>query len=351
MEPAPLFETPICRRLGIRYPVFQAGMGFVAHAELAAAVSNAGGLGCIGSGSMNDRELREQIRRCRALTDRPFAVDILFAEIKADKSDSHVVSYAGNVQRLIDVTFDEAVPVIVAGLGNPAGIIGRARGQGVVVMALCGNVKQARRVEASGIDVIIAQGHEAGGHTGRIGTMTLVPQIADAVRAPVLAAGGIGDGRGLLAAMALGAQGIWMGTRFIASVEAYAHVNYKNKIIEIDEEGTIITRCHSGKPCRLIRNKFTDSWVGREAEIEPFPIQSMKVGFPLAEKARYEGKIEEGGLACGQTAGMIDSIKPAGQIVREVMEEARALLRDRFQLGAALEGTPRTGLGAPSTAA
>ncbi len=275
MEPTAVFETPVARRLGIRFPIFQAGMGFVAHAELAAAVSNAGGLGCIGAGTMNDRELREQIRRCRAMTDRPFAVDLLFAEIKADKTESHVVKYAGNVQRLIDVTFEERVPVIASGLGNPAGIIERAHREGVVVMSLCGNVKQARRLEASGIDVIIAQGHEADGHTGRIGTMTLVPQIVDAVRVPVLAAGGIADGRGLLAAIALGAQGIWMGTRFVASVECYAHVNYKNKIVEIDEEGTTITRCHSGKPCRLVRNKFTDSWVGREAEIEPFPIQSL----------------------------------------------------------------------------
>jgi len=330
MESTSVFETPICRRLGIRFPVFQAGMGFVAHAELAAAVSNAGGLGCIGAGTMNDRELREQIRRCRAMTDRPFAVDLLFAEIKADKTERNVVSYTGNVQRLIDVTFEEEVPVIAAGLGNPAGIIERAHCQGVVVMALCGNVKQARRLEASGIDVIIAQGHEAGGHTGRIGTMTLVPQIVDAVRVPVLAAGGIADGRGLLAALALGAQGIWMGTRFVASVECYAHVNYKNKIVEIDEEGTTITRCHSGKPCRLVRNKFTESWVGREAEIEPFPIQSLKVGFPLAERARYEGKIEEGGLACGQTAGMITSIKPARQIVHDVMDEAARALKERF---------------------
>ena len=322
--------TPICERLGIKFPVFQAGMGFVAHAELAAAVSNAGGLGCIGSGSMGAHELKEQIQRCRDLTDRPFGVDILFAEIKADKSDSTVVRYNSNVQKLIDITFEANIPVIVSGLGNPAGIIAQAHRAGVVVMSLCGNVKQARRLEASGVDVIIAQGHEAGGHTGRVGTMALVPEVADAVRVPVLAAGGIADGRGLVAAIALGAQGAWMGSRFVASVEAFAHSNYKNKIVEIDEEGTTITRCHSGKPCRLIRNKFTDSWVGREAEIQPFPIQSMKIGFPLAEKARYEGKIEEGGMACGQSAGLIDSIKPAAQIVREVMDEARAVLRERF---------------------
>jgi len=325
-----IFATPVTRQLNIKYPIFQAGMGFVAHAELASAVSNAGGLGCIGSGSMSARELSEQIHRCRDLTDRPFGVDILFAEVKADKNNPTVVRYASNVQKLIDITFAENVPVIVSGLGNPAGIVAQARQQGVVVMSLCGNVKQARRLEASGVDVIIAQGHEAGGHTGRIGTMTLVPQIADAVRVPVLAAGGLADGRGLLAALALGAEGAWMGSRFVASIEAYAHSNYKNKIVEIDEEGTTITRCHSGKPCRLIRNKFTESWVGREAEIKPFPIQSVEYGFPLAEKARYEGKIEEGGLACGQSAGLINSIKPAGQIVRDVMTEAQAALEERF---------------------
>jgi enoyl-[acyl-carrier protein] reductase II len=279
---------------------------------------------------MGSRELKDQIRRWKDMTDRPFAVDILFAEVKADPKNPTVINYASNVQRLIDITFEEKIPVIVSGLGNPAGIIDRAHNDGVVVMSLCGNVKQARRLEASGVDVIIAQGHEAGGHTGRIGTMTLVPQIVDAVRVPVLAAGGLADGRGLLAAIALGAEGVWLGSRFVASVEAFAHPNYKNKIVEIDEEGTTITRCHSGKPCRLIRNRFTESWVGREAEIEPFPIQSVEYGFPLAEKARYEGKIEEGGMACGQSAGLINSIKPAGQIVHDVMEEAEAALAERF---------------------
>jgi enoyl-[acyl-carrier protein] reductase II len=334
MNVSSIFETPIARRLGIRYPVFQAGMGFVAHAELAAAVSNAGGLGCIGSGAMGAHELKEQIHRCRDLTDRPFGVDILFAEVKADPKSQTVIRYASNVERLIEITFEENIPVIVSGLGNPAGIIERAHRAGVVVMSLCGNVRQARRLEASGVDVVIAQGHEAGGHTGRIGTMTLVPQIVDAVRVPVLAAGGLADGRGLLAALALGAQGVWMGSRFVASIEAFAHVNYKNKIVEIDEEGTTITRCHSGKPCRLIRNKFTESWVGRESEIKPFPIQSIEYGFPLAERARYEGKIEEGGMACGQSAGLIREIKPAGQIVCDVMAEAEQALVERFGAGA-----------------
>ncbi|HJU11754.1 MAG TPA: nitronate monooxygenase family protein [Candidatus Binataceae bacterium] len=331
MDVENVFNTPLCRRLNIRYPVFQAGMGFVAHAELAAAVSNAGGLGCLGSGSMSARELREQIRICRELTDRPFAVDILFAETKSDPAERDAVKYTANVQQIIAVTLEEQIPIIVSGLGNPAGILTAAHSQGAIVMSLCGNVKQACKLAASGVDVIIAQGHEAGGHTGRIGTLTLVPQIVDAVNVPVLAAGGIADGRGLVAAMALGAEGIWMGTRFVASVEAYAHVNYKNKIVEIDEEGTTITRCHSGKPCRVIRNRFTDSWIGRESEILPFPLQSMRVGFKLAERARYEGLVEEGGLAAGQSAGMIDSIKSAGQIVEEVMAEASQTLIARFE--------------------
>jgi enoyl-[acyl-carrier protein] reductase II len=330
MELNPAFITPLCRRLKLQYPVFQAGMGFVAHAELAAAVSNAGGLGCIGAGTMSARELKDQISRCRSLTDRPFAVDILFAEIKADKGASDVVRYSSNVERLVEVTFEEKIPVIVSGLGNPAGIIERAHRENVVVMSLCGNVKQARRLETSGVDAIIAQGYDAGGHTGRIGTMSLVPAIVDAVRVPVLAAGGIADGRGLVAAMALGAQGIWMGSRFVASVETFAHINYKNKIVEIDEEGTTITRCQSGKPCRLIRNKFTESWVGRESEIQPFPLQAMQIGFPAAQKARYEGKIEEGGMACGQSAALIHSVKPAGDVVRDVMAEAETVLRERF---------------------
>jgi enoyl-[acyl-carrier protein] reductase II len=331
MDAQDVFRTPLCDRLNIEYPIFQAGMGFVAHAELAAAVSNGGGLGCLGSGSMSAKELKQQIHLCRSLTDRPFAVDILFAEVKSDPGERDAVRYTANVQQIVDVTLDEKIPVIVSGLGNPAGIINAAHAQDAVVMSLCGNVKQARKLMASGVDVIIAQGHKAGGHTGRIGTLTLVPQIVDAVKVPVLAAGGIADGRGLLAALALGAEGIWMGTRFVASVEAHSHVNYKTRIVEIDEEGTTITRCHSGKPCRLIRNRFTESWVGRENEILPFPLQSMRVGFKLAEKARYEGKIEEGGLACGQSAGLIDSIEPAGKIVQNVMAEATEALIARFK--------------------
>lgn len=327
MDTQKILHTKICDMLGIQYPICQAGMGLVAHAELAAAVSNAGGLGVLGAGTMSAQELREEIHKVKDLTDKPFGVDILFAAIKAERTDQ-VVQYTEEVKRQVEIVLEEKIPVLISGLGNPGGVIKDAHAQGMVVMSLAGNVKQARRLAASGVDVVIAQGHEAGGHTGRIGTMALVPQVADAVNVPVLAAGGFADGRGLIAALALGASGIWMGTRFVTSEEAFAHINYKNKIVEINEEGTIITRCHSGKPCRLVRNQFTDSWEGREKEILPFPLQSIRVGFALAKKARYEGKVEEGGLAAGQISGMIQQVKPAGEIVRDVIHEAETVLQE-----------------------
>lgn len=329
MDVSAVFDTELCRAVGIRYPICQAGMGFVAPGRLAAAVSAGGGLGVIGAGSMGSRQLREEIRLVRDQTDRPFGVDILFAQIKAERTDQ-VARYTDEVNRLVDVTLEERAPVLVAGLGSPAGVVPDAHAQGMVVMALAGNVRQATRMTAEGVDIIIAQGHDAGGHTGRVGTMALVPQVVDAVDVPVLAAGGIADGRGLVAALALGASGVWMGTRFIASTEALAHDNYKNKIVEIDEEGTVVSRCHSGKPCRLIRNRFTDEWESHPEDILPFPLQTIRVGAEAARRARYDGEIEDGGIPAGQGAGMIRSVEPAGAIVERIMEEARAVLQRRL---------------------
>lgn len=331
MDPLDILYTRFCELVGVQYPICQAGMGFVAPGRLAAAVSVAGGLGVIGAGTMTAAQLREEIHRVKDTTDKPFGVDILFAQIKAEKTDQ-VVRYTNEVNKQIEIVLEEKVPVLVSGLGTPAGMVPDAHAQGMIVMSLAGNVKQAKRLADDGVDVIIAQGHEAGGHTGRVGTMALVPQVVDAVRVPVLAAGGIADGRGLIAAFALGACGIWMGSRFVASEEALAHDNYKNKIVEINEEGTVVTRCHSGKPCRLIRNRFTDSWEGREHEILPFPLQTLKVGHEAARKARYEGKVEDGGLPAGQISGLITRVKSAGEIVQDVMEEARAVLHDGLRL-------------------
>ncbi len=317
--------TPICERLGIRYPVFQAGMGWVARADLAAAVSAAGGLGVIGAGStMSAEELRDEIRQIRAATDRPFGVDILFANIRAE--GSAVVRYTDSVQAMVDVVLDEQVPVLISGLGSPAAVVPAAKARGIYVMSVVGAVRHALKAVGDGVDAVVASGRDGGGHVGEIGTAALVPAVVDAVPVPVLAGGGLADGRGLAAALALGAEGVWLGTRFIATAEARAHQNYKTRIAETDSAGTVVTRAHSGKPCRLIQNEFTNSWAGRESEIEPFPLQALHVGHPASERGRLEGDVENGVLPAGQSSGLIDAIIPAAQVVDEVMAEARAVL-------------------------
>jgi enoyl-[acyl-carrier protein] reductase II len=320
-----LVDNPLCRMLGIRYPVLQAGMYQVAYGNLAAAVSAAGGLGVIGSAYMEPEQLRKEIRYVKEQTDQPFGVDILFARVES--ADRVSAGYTQQVQEHIEVTFEEKVPILVSGLGNPAGVLARAHDAGMTVMSLVGNVKQARRLASEDVDVIIASGHEGGGHVGRIGTMSLIAAVTDAVEIPVVAGGGIADGRGLVAALALGALGVWMGTRFIATVEARGHDNYKGKIVEIDDEGTVITRAHSGKPNRMIRNQFTRSWEGREAEILRYPYQLYKVGEAASHGGRILGDVENGVLPAGQSAALIHEVKPAARVVEDTMEEARAILR------------------------
>ena len=323
-DPDPL-ATALTSHLGLRFPVCQAGMGWIARKELVAAVSSAGGLGVIGAEGHTADELRDAIRYVRAHTDAPFGVDILFGAVKSERS-AGVDAYEGHVARQIEVVLEERVPVLISGLGSPEAVVADAHARGITVMSVIGNVRHARRLAAAGVDFLIAQGHEAGGHTGRIGTFTLVPQVVDAVDVPVLAAGGIGDGRGLVAALALGACGIWMGTRFVASAEAHAHPAYKDRVVAIDEEGTVITRAHSGKPCRLIRNQFTDDWDARAQDIKPFPAQFVEVGREAARHARFDGAVEDGGLPAGQVSGMIRAVEPAGNIVRRVVQEARTVL-------------------------
>lgn len=321
---APL-HTPLCDLLGIRHPICQAGMGFVARSRLAAAVSEAGGLGVIAAVHSTPQELRAEIKRVREATDRPFGVDILFATIRA--AGDEVERFTAQVQGWTDVALEERVPVLIAGLGDPGPVVADAHRLGIKVMALCGNVKQARDLAASGVDAVIAQGHEAGGHTGRIGGMVLVPAAADAVApTPVVAAGGVADGRGLVAALALGAVGVWIGTRFIATTEAFGHDNYKRRIVAIDEEGTVVHRGATGKPCRAIRNDFTREWERRTADILPFPVQAQRVGFPAAIRAREEGDVENGHAACGQSAGLIHEIVPARDVIARMVEEAESVL-------------------------
>jgi enoyl-[acyl-carrier protein] reductase II len=300
-------------------------MGYVARSALAAAVSGAGGLGMVAAANLTPAELRQEIRRVRDLTDRPFGVDILFATVRVAGQEAE--RFTDAVRAWVDVTLQERVPVLAAGLGNPGPVTADAHRLGMKVMALCGNVKQARDHVANGVDVVVAQGHEAGGHTGRIAGLVLVPAVADAVApTPVVAAGGIADGRGFAAALALGAVGVWLGSRFIATPEAYCHDRYKKRVLEIDEEGTVVTRAATGKPCRLIRNAFTRSWEGREREIQPFPIQGERVGRAAALLAREQGDLDNGNAPCGQSAGLIRDIRPAGEVVRDLVTQARAVL-------------------------
>jgi enoyl-[acyl-carrier protein] reductase II len=221
---------------------------------------------------------------------------------------------------------EERVPVLISGLGNPLGVVQQAHDQGVVVMSLVGNVRQAKRLEAAGVDVIIASGCDGGGHVGTVGTAALVPQVVDAVTVPVVAGGGLSDGRSLVAALAWGACGIWLGTRFIATQEARAHHNYKDKLVAIDEEGTIVTRAHSGKPVRMVRNTFTATWAGREAEIKPYPWQLLEVGLPASIAGRIEGDVENGVLPAGQGAGLIADVPSAGEVVARIVQQAESLL-------------------------
>jgi enoyl-[acyl-carrier protein] reductase II len=193
-------------------------------------------------------------------------------------------------------------------------------------MSVVGAVRHAEKAVADGVDAVIASGSDGGGHVGSIGTAALIPAVVDAVDVPVLAGGGLADGRGLLAALSFGAQGVWMGTRFIATQEARAHENYKQKIAETDTAGTVVTRAHSGKTCRLIRNAFTDSWAGREAEIEPYPLQGMHVGHPASQRGRIEGDVENGVLPAGQSSGLIGGVPKAGEVVQTIMAEADAVL-------------------------
>ena len=322
-------RTPICERLGIEHPVFQAGMGWVARADLAAAVSEAGGLGVVGAGStMDGEQLRAEIRRVRALTDKPFGVDILFATVRAE--GERVARYTDTVQGMVEAVLDERVPVLVSGLGSPAAVVPAAHERGIYVMSVVGAVRHAQKAVSDGVDAVIATGMDGGGHVGRIGTAALIPAVVDAVEVPVLAGGGLADGRGLAAALAFGAQGVWMGTRFIATAESRSHDNYKHRIADTDVAGTVVTRAHSGKPCRLIDNDFTRGWAGRQAEIKPFPLQAMEVGHPASERGRIEGDVEAGVLPAGQSCGMIGDVVPAGEIVRRVVEEAAAAM-DRMR--------------------
>jgi enoyl-[acyl-carrier protein] reductase II len=306
-------RTPICDLFGIEHPIFLAGMGGVAYAELAAAVSEAGGYGVLGMAAVPADGIRAQMREVRRRTAKPFGVDLLAA-------------LPQQVEAAIDVILEEGASAFVAGLGVPGPVIEKCHRAGVKVMVLCGKVSHARHAEDAGCDAVVAQGTEAGGHTGQVAGMALVPQIVDAVKIPVLAAGAIVDGRGLAAALAFGAQGAWMGTRFIASREARAGRAYQEAIVQASGSDTAVTRCYSGKPMRVLRNPYVDDWEKRTGEIQPFPAQmvvSARAGvFGLTSGDAESMDPSRSCMPAGQGVGGIGEILPAGEIVRRVVAEA-----------------------------
>ncbi len=317
-------RTPICDLLGIEVPILLAGMGGVAHAEMCAAVSEAGGYGTLGMAGLGPDQIREQMRAVRRQTEKPFGVDLLAA-------------LPEQMLGAIDVIIEEGASAFIAGLGVPGPVIGRCHAAGLVVMSLCGKVKHAVAAEQAGCDVVVAQGTEAGGHTGQVAGLALIPQVADAVEIPVLAAGSIVDGRGLAATLALGAQWAWMGTRFVASQEAHAAERYKKRITEIGEDETSVTRCYSGKTMRVIRNRYVEDWEHRAEEIQSFP-QQMAVSarndvFKMIQPELTEDvDPDRDCMPCGQGAGAIRDVPSCAEIIESVMREAHDTIQSLARL-------------------
>lgn len=311
-------RTPLCDLLKIDYPIMLAGMGGVSYAELCAAVSNAGGFGTLGMAGRPHEEIKEEIKKVRDLTDKPFGVDLLAA-------------IPESLERTADAIIEGGAAAFISGLGvPPPHLVKKFHDAGLKVMNVAGTVRHARSAEAGGLDAVVAQGTEAGGHTGKIAGMALVPQIVDAVKIPVVAAGAIVDGRGLAAALALGAQGVWIGTRFIASREAHAGDIYRQVIVDANDEDTIVSKCYSGKPMRVFKNPYVMDWEKRPQDIQPFPMQAMmshQAGVMGGIGGQVEGlDRERSAFAMGQGAGAIHAVKSAGEIVREMVAEAEEVI-------------------------
>jgi len=310
-------HTPLCDLLEIQHPIMQAGMGGVAYADLVAAVCEAGGYGVLGMAGRSPDFIREEMRKVRKLTDRPFGVDLLAASPES-------------LTASVEIIIEEGASSFIAGLGVPMPIMEKLKAAGLKVMVVCGAVKHAVKAEQAGCDAVICQGGEGGGHTGLVGTLPLVAQAVEAVKIPVVAAGGISDGRGLAAALALGAQGVWIGTRFIASTEAHAGQAYREAVVAAQDVDTVRTRCYSGKPMRVMNNPYVADWESRPQEIQPFPMQAMhssRAGVMGGIGGQVEGlDPDRSCFAMGQSAGGIHDIKPAAQIVAEMVAEAEAAI-------------------------
>lgn len=342
----------LCQMLGIDFPVLGAPMGGVAGPELVAAVSSAGGLGLLGHASLEPERVRAEIRAVRAATDKPFGVGLLFphrsptTEEVAPASPPPLPSFLRQFEERVrglpipapkpvlttelagaqlEVALAQGVDVIACGLGTPKWVVEKTHAAGALVISLIGTVDAAERAAADGTDILVAQGHEAGGHTGRTSTIVLVPQVVDAVDIPVVAAGGIADGRGMAAAFALGAEGVLIGTRLLATPEARTAQQHKDEVVAMRRDETEISRCYTGKPSRMISNEFITAWRDHQSDILPMPLQWRSVEAVVAP-AKTAGSIDIANWPTGQCAVLVRDEQPAADVVRAMVAETRDAL-------------------------
>lgn len=304
-------KSRVAELLEIQYPIIQGGMAWVAEYNLASAVSNAGGLGIIGAASAPAEIVREQIIKCKAMTNRPFGVNIMLLNPNADE--------------VAQIVVEEGVKVVTTGAGNPAKYMHMWKEAGVKVIPVVASVAMAKMMERAGSDAVVAEGMESGGHIGQTTTMALVPQIADAVSIPVIAAGGIADGRGMAAAFMLGAEGVQMGTRFVAAKESIVHENYKQKIIRAKDIDSTITGASTGHPVRCLRNQMTREYQEMEKQGVDF-MELEKLTLGSLRRAVIDGDTAGGTLMAGQIAGLVRSQDSCKEIINEIMEQADRLL-------------------------
>jgi enoyl-[acyl-carrier protein] reductase II len=313
-------KTKLTELLGIDHPIMLAGMGGVSYSQLTAAVSNAGGYGCLGASTMSHALLASEIAATKLLTDRPFGVDLLTA-------------FPDTLVPNVELLIEGGATTFVAGLGVPDHVIELCHQHHVLVISMCGKVEHAKRALDAGCDVVVAQGTEAGGHTGTVATLPLVPLIVDEVDGaiPVVAAGGIFDGRGLAAALALGADGVWIGTRFIATPEARALRGFKEGILASREDGTVVSRAFSGKTMRVLRNDTTDRYEANPSLLKKFPeqlsVSATEGTFHLGgDENTLDVDPRREGYPAGQVVGAINSLEPAGDIVRSMVLQAEKII-------------------------